>query len=152
MGKFWQSELTMPPCVFCVVCCAFVRCALCVLSVCNVLVLVCHADPSPLPLGTTHSPRMYVQNASPFAHSKRPCVYRHYARKCYHMRAWCRYTQGRFECTHGEGGEEGFSACHTTPHAHTTTTTTYTQDTTIDGDRDRERQRKRDRERETEVF
>ena len=63
-----------------------------------------------------------------------PCVPRHHARTWYHMRAWCRYTQGRFECTHG-----GFSACqtthHTTPHAHThttthTTTVTHTTTTT----------------------
>ena len=71
-----------------------------------------------------------------------------------HMCAWCQYTRGRFERTHG-----GFSACHITPHAHTTTTTTYTTQhsnntATSHGDRDRERQRerqrKRDRERETE--
>ena len=28
-------------------------------------------------------------------------VYRHHAHVCYHMRAWCRYTRGRFESTHG---------------------------------------------------
>ena len=40
--------------------------------------------------------------------SKRPRVYRHHAHMCYHMRAWCRYTRGRFESTHGgrtHGGE-----------------------------------------------
>ena len=40
--------------------------------------------------------------------SKRPRVYRHHARICYHMRAWCRYTRGRFESTHG-----GFLDGHT---------------------------------------
>ena len=30
---------------------------------------------------------------------KSPRVYRHHARKCYHIRAWCRYTRRRFECT-----------------------------------------------------
>ena len=38
---------------------------------------------------------------SPCVRSKRPRVYRHHARMCYHMRAWCRYTRGRFESTHG---------------------------------------------------
>ena len=51
--------------------------------------------------------RVYVQNVPP--------VYQHHARMCYHMRAWCRYTRGRFEYTHGRffctytrgrGGEE----------------------------------------------
>ena len=48
----------------------------------------------------------------PCVDSKRPRVYRHHARMCYHMRAWCRYTRGRFERTHGDvfertHGEEG---------------------------------------------
>ena len=40
----------------------------------------------------------------PCEDSKRPRVYGHHARMCYHMRAWCRYTRGRFECTHGREG------------------------------------------------
>ena len=88
-----------------VVRCAFVRCAL---LVCNVfvlvlvLVLVCHADPLLLPLLSPHTdPSPCVRSKRhPCAHSKRPRENRHHARKCYHMRAWCRYTRGRFECTH----------------------------------------------------
>ena len=37
----------------------------------------------------------------PCVDSQRPRVYRNHARKCYHMRAWCRYTRRPFECTHG---------------------------------------------------
>ena len=44
----------------------------------------------------------------PCVRSKRPRVYRHHARMCYDMRAWCRYTRGRFESTHG-----GFLDGHT---------------------------------------
>ena len=68
----------------------------------------------------------------PCVRSKRLRVYRHHARMCYHMRAWCRYTRGRFERTHGgfwdghteeKGGKEGegsgvtvSSANHETAH------------------------------------
>ena len=38
----------------------------------------------------------------PCVGSKRPRVYRHHAHMCYHMRAWCRYTRGRLESTHGD--------------------------------------------------
>ena len=37
----------------------------------------------------------------PCVDSKRPRVYRHQAHMCYHMRAWCQYTRGRFESRHG---------------------------------------------------
>ena len=49
-----------------------------------------------------------TQKKPPCVNSKRPRVYRHHAHMCYHMRAWCRYTQGRFESTHG-----GFLDGHT---------------------------------------
>ena len=40
--------------------------------------------------------------------SKRPRVHRHHAHMCFNMYAWCRYTRGRFESTHGcEEGERG---------------------------------------------
>ena len=39
------------------------------------------------------------------------------------LRAWCRYTRGRFECTHGERGGEGrrggVSVTHQHQHQHT---------------------------------
>ena len=56
-----------------------------------------------------------TQKKPPCVDSKRPRVYRHHAHMCQNMRAWCRYTQGRFESTHGgffcvpheEGSGEG---------------------------------------------
>ena len=75
-------------------------------------------------------------------HSKRLRVYKHHVRMWKHLRAWCRYTRGRFECrqggkgrferTHGERGgrwewcgrEEGGqrdtpTPTHCTPNRHT---------------------------------
>ena len=49
-----------------------------------------------------------TQKKPPCVDSKRPRVYRHHAHMCQNMRAWCRYTQGRFESTHG-----GFLDGHT---------------------------------------
>ena len=54
-----------------------------------------------------------TQKKPPCVDSKRPRVYRHHARMCQNMRAWWRYTRGRFESTHGgfldrhTGREEG---------------------------------------------
>ena len=50
--------------------------------------------------------------ASACEHSKRPRVCRHRAHMCFNMCAWCRYTRGRCECTHGKRcesthGEQG---------------------------------------------
>ena len=73
-------------------CCVAVLC--CVLC-CVVCVVWCVA-------------RLGTQKKPPCVDSKRPRVYRHHAHMCYHMRAWCRYTRGRFESTHG-----GFSYGHT---------------------------------------
>ena len=137
MDKFWQAELAVPPCVLCVVCGALVRC---VLLVCNVwvlafvltcvlvllLVLVCHADPSsPIPLPpppSTHA-GVYVQNAP-----SHPRVYIQSFPVCTGTTPASVTTCGRGAGTHGEvlNIHTGFSACHTTPHAHTATTTTYT--------------------------
>ena len=52
--------------------------------------------------------RLGTQKKPPCADSKRPCVHRHHAHMCYHMRAWCPYTRGRIESTHG-----GFLDGHT---------------------------------------
>ena len=76
--------------------------------------------------------RLGTQKKPPCVDSKRPRVYRHHAHMCYHMRACCRYTRGRFESTHGgfwdghteeRGGKEGegrgvtiSSANHETAH------------------------------------
>ena len=68
--------------VWCLVSCGVVCCVLCV---------VCGKQKKP-----------------PCVDSKRPRVYRHHARMCQNMRAWCRYTRGRFESAHG-----GFLDRHT---------------------------------------
>ena len=47
---------------------------------------------------------VWIQKTAPCVHSIRPRVYRHHAHMCYHMRAWCRYTRGRFESTHMRAG------------------------------------------------
>ena len=94
-------------------------------------------------------PSVCTFKTSPCVRSKRPCVYQHHAHMCYHMCAWCRYTRGRSERTHGF-----FPVCHTThtPHApqhtrttHTTTHTTSTQNNTqqhTETDRQTDRDRK----------
>ena len=38
----------------------------------------------------------------PCVHSKRLCVCRHHAHVCFNICAWCRYTRGRYERTHGD--------------------------------------------------
>ena len=38
----------------------------------------------------------------PCVHSERLRVYQHHAHMCFNMSAWCRYTRGRFESTHGD--------------------------------------------------
>ena len=83
-----------------------------------------------------------------------PCVPDH-AHMLKHVCAWCWYTRGRIERTHGDvwSGHTGFSACHTphTPQHKTQHTTTHHNNTTTtpheNRDRDRQRQRERDRER-----
>ena len=83
--------------VWCVWCCGVWCVVLCCVVLCVVWcgVVWCVAR-----LGTQRKP--------PCVDSKRPRVYRHHAHMCYHMRAWCRYTRGRFESTHG-----GFLDGHT---------------------------------------
>ena len=100
---------------------------------------------------STHSPLFpCLRSKRPLcAHSKRPRVYRHHSRKCYHMRAWCRYTRGRFECTHG--GFQRATPHHThtpRPQRHTHTHDTTTTTTTTHGDRDRQGQGQRETEKE----
>ena len=113
------------------------------------------SSPSPLP-----SPCVCT-NRPPCVDSKRPRVYGHHAHMCYHMCAWCPYTRGRFESTHG-----GFflRATHTPTHTNTHTNTHTPQntetdrhrqsgqkDTTTHGHRqtDKERERRGDERRET---
>ena len=76
----------------------FVCCVLCVLVWLLLLLLLCVV--CCVWCGTQKKP--------PCVDSKRPRVYRHHAHMCQNMRAWCRYTQGRFESTHG-----GFLDGHT---------------------------------------
>ena len=83
----------------CVVLCCVVLCCvvvvLCCVVLCGVCVVWCVA-------------RLGTQKQPPCVDSKRPRVYRHHAHICYHMCAWCLYTRGRFESTHG-----GFLDGHT---------------------------------------
>ena len=81
-------------CVGCVVCACAVVC------VCGVCVCLWCVVVFGVWCGTQKKP--------PCVNSKRPRVYRHHAHMCYHMRAWCRYTEGRFESTRG-----GFLDGHT---------------------------------------
>ena len=74
------------------------------------------------------------------------------------MRAWCRYTRGRFESTHGgvlNVHTEVFLIVHTeTPHApHNTDRETQRQrQTDTERERDRQRETERDRERQREIY
>ena len=76
-------------------------------------ILVSRTDDDPPPRR-----RVSIQNV-PCVRSKRHRVCWHHAHTCFNMCAWCRYTRGRFERTHGHvlNGHTGFQACHTT---HTT--------------------------------
>ena len=80
-------------------------CVLCVVRVVVVIVVVWCVVVFGVWCGTQKKP--------PCVDSKRPRVYRHHARMCQNMRAWWRYTRGRFESTHGgfldrhTGREEG---------------------------------------------
>ena len=143
----------MPLCVFCVVCCAFVRCALCVL-------LVCHADhPSSSPTHT-HTSRVYVQNAPRrVAHSKRPPCVPAPRPKCsqvlphagvvpVHTGTFGMYTRGFQRATPHHTHRP-----RPQRHTHTTQQRQPQQHTETGTDRDRERQsetEKEDRERKTE--
>ena len=72
----------------------------------------------------------------PCVDSKRPRVYRHHANMLKHMCAWCRYTRGRFERTHGPLPSPS-------THRHTPNTTPTQHHTETDRERER-RQRKRE--------
>ena len=74
-------------------CCCVVLCLVlwCVCGVVySVVCVVWHAENPVCPFKTC-----------PCVRSKRPRVYRHHAHMLKHMCAWCRYTRGRFERTHG---------------------------------------------------
>ena len=94
---------------------------------------------------------MCTFKTSPFVPAQRTHMFQHVC-------AWCRYTRGRFERTHGDvfSGHTGFSACHThTPRPqrqtqhNTTTRPQHHTETETETDRDRER-RKGQREEKTE--
>ena len=87
-------------------------CVLCVVRVGVVVVVVCG-------VWCVFGVWCGTQKKPPCVDSKRPRVYRHHARMCQNMRAWCWYTQGRLESTHGgflDGhtgrGEGRGRACH----------------------------------------
>ena len=104
--------------------------------------------PSPLPpllLPRLHARRVSPQKKPPVCTLKTsPCVPAPRAACVQNMRAWCRYTRGRFESTHG-----GFFL-RATPHtAHNTRTTHHHTETDRETgtERDREKQRKREQDR-----
>ena len=104
--------------------------------------VILSAPPPPPPL----SPCVRSKR-TPCAHSTRPRVYWHHARKCYHMRAWCRYTRGRFERTHGDFQRATPHRTHTPRPQRHTRHNNHHNNTRRQGqtgtkiDRDRERQR-----------
>ena len=127
-----------------------------------------HAHRPPGLDGLDHRPQLRAPECSkrlrvyvppplpPCVESKRPRVHWHHARMRFNMCAWCRYTRGRFECTHGSvlNGHTGVFSVpqpqpqpqrHTpqTPHAlpHTTSHNNTTRNTT-------RRQRQRETEKE----
>ena len=83
----------------------------CGVLVCVLVCLVWHAE----------KPRVYVQNVP-------VCIGTH-AHMLKHMCAWCRYTRGRFECTHGKRFERKHGdvvdaytpPSHTPPNTHSNT-------------------------------
>ena len=135
-----------------VVCCAFVRlCVVCVVGVqcvgvgvCVGCVRWCWCWCVTLTLPPTHpSLRVYVQNAPVCTFKTSPCVPAPRPQVLPHA--------GVVPGTHGDvlNVHTGFSACHTTPHAHTTTTTTYTTQHSNNTQHHTEREtEKEDRERE----
>ena len=102
------------------------------------------------------------EKTCPCVRSKPLRLYRHHAHMCFNMCAWCRYTRGRFQRTHGDvlsGQTEFRSVSHTNTHinthnTHTTTqhnTTQHITTTTPHGERERQRQtetEKEDRDRQ----
>ena len=90
----------------------------------------------------------------PCVDSERLRVYGHHAHMLKHACAWCWFTRGRIERTHGDvwSGHTGFSACHT-PHTthHTTTQDTTYHNTPQQHDHNTSRkQRQTETERDTE--
>ena len=87
----------------------------CVGGVCVVVcVCVCGVVWCAVWCGTLKTPCVDSETP-PCVDSKRPRVCRQHAHMLFSMCAWCRYTRGRFECTHGErfksthGGRRRFS-------------------------------------------
>ena len=67
-----------------------------------------------------------------------------------HVCAWCRYTRGRFERTHGDA-LSGHTAPHTTPH-HADTPKHHTETETETETETREEKTKEDKTREERRF
>ena len=112
-------------------------------------------------------------NTSPCVRSIRPRECRHHTHMLKHMCAWCQYTRGRLERTHGDvlSGHTGFfSVSHTTHHIpphrthrahHNSTTTTphgerqrqtETEREKEDTEREKERQRREPKEKREDSF
>ena len=101
---------------------------------------------------------MCTFKTSPFVPAPRAHVFQHVC-------AWCRYTRGRFELTHGDvlsGHTEFRSVSHTNTHTlthttqhnttqHNTTQHNTTQHNTLRPQHHTEKERDRDRQRQTET-
>ena len=83
------------------VCCCVLFCVVVVCVCCGVCCGACCGACCGVCGGTLEKPVCRFKT-TPCARSKRPRVCRHHVHMCYHMRAWCRYTRGRVESTHGE--------------------------------------------------
>ena len=85
----------LSPCVggVCVVVCV-VMCVVVCVCVCGVVWCAVWCGTLKTPCVDSKTP--------PCVDSKRPRVCRQHTHMLFSMCAWCRYTRGRFECTHGE--------------------------------------------------
>ena len=87
------SSLSLSVSVWCCVVCVVVVVVLLLVVVC---VCVCCGT-----LKKREKSPCVDSQTPPCVHAKRPHVCRHHAHMCFNMCAWCRYTRGRFESTHG---------------------------------------------------
>ena len=144
----------MTPCVFCVVRCAFLRCALCVCCWCWCCSFVVvgvspplsfsppPSPPSPFTLHHPHSSlHVYVQNAAPCAPAPRPQVLPHAGVVQVHT--------GTFLNVHTEVFQRATPHRTRTPRPHNTHNTTRQHHTETGTERDRERVIRQDQREET---
>ena len=92
-------DVVCVPAVLCVgVCC---WCVLCVGVGVRVWLLVVYVVVVERAVWHAEKPHVSTHKTPPCVRSKRPRVHQHHAHMCFNMCAWCRYTRGRIERTHG---------------------------------------------------